>query len=399
MSLPRPQRPPPLIAPKDAIRLLAAMSMMVFLIWAMTRVQNPRTWSWVENMNSQPTPDATAAPATETTDLPADLNPRFTQAYLSQIVGLLSLTPNPNVPPGRAGLTLSTVYGFEHIPWPERPAAVVKTPAGAPRALVPSQEILRGAIDRKGFLTDDPDEADFNNARRKGDADARYHLLDLATTVSPQDIAKNARTDVRYSALLQKPPDYRGQVIRIQGQLRWLKTFELSRDTIPGVKFVYEGLITVGSDAYWVMFPELPPGLPPSSEWNNLYVHDVTFNGYFLKVLLAENAKGKFPFPVLIGRTLELAPALAGTSFESGFWTLVIVAGTAALLLGIVFWLHGLGERRYAARLAAVRARTKLESGGAASADPANPPLPFEGIEENAEAPGRGNGWPQPSDN
>jgi hypothetical protein len=362
-------------------------------------VQNPRTWSWVENMNSQPSPAAAAAPANETTDLPADLNPRFTQAYLSQIVGMLSLTPDPTVPAARAGLTLSSVYGYEHIPWPERPAAAAKAPPpGAARALAPSREILEGAIDRKGFLTDDPDESDYTNARRKGDADARYHLIELAATASEQDLARIARTDVRYTALLQKPNDFRGQVFHIQGQLRWLKTFELSRDTIPGVKFVYEGLVTVGPDAYWVMFPELPPGLPPRSEWNNLYVHDVSFSGYFLKVLLAENAKGKFPFPVLIGRTLELPPAVASTTFASGFWTLAIVAGTAALILGIVFWLHGLGERRYAARLAAVRERARLEGADSTTTGTAAP-NPFEGVDENAEPQRRGNNWPQPSDN
>jgi hypothetical protein len=296
-------------------------------------------------------------------------------------------------------LTLSSVYGYEHIPWPERPVVAAKAPPrGAARALTPSREILDGAIDRKGFLTDDPDESDYTNARRKGDADARYHLIELAATASVQDLARIARADVRYTALLQKPNDFRGQVLRVQGQLRWLKTFELSRDTIPGVKFVYEGLITVGPDAYWVMFPELPPGLPPGSEWNNLYVHDVSFSGYFLKVLLAENAKGKFPFPVLIGRTLELPPAVAGTTFASGFWTLAIVAGTAALILGIVFWLHGLGERRYAARLAAVRARGRLESPDATSTGtPA--PNPFEGTDEIADPDRRGNNWPQPSDN
>jgi hypothetical protein len=401
MSLTRNKKPtpPPLLASRDAVRLLAALSMMVFLLWAMKRTGDPHMWSWVENVNRKPEPAPSATE--EKAQSPAKTDVSYAQqACITQAVGLLALIPNPCVPPARIGPAISTVSSFEYLPWPELPTPQAVRQGAARHAPVPSAEILSLAIDNKGFLTDDPDEVNYANALRKGDADARYHLLELAVDARLEDLAQDARSDVRHSALLRKPNDYRGQVIHVQGQLRWLRTFELSRDSIPGVKFVYEGLITAGPDAYWVLFKDLPKGMPPASEWNKLYVHDATFNGYFLKVLLTKDEKTNrtVEFPLLVGRALELPPVAEGKSFSSGFWTLAIIVAGAALVLGLVFWLHTVGERRYAARLAAVRERAK-QAAEEASASGAAGNSSDENQTDGPESPNQRNGWPAPSDN
>ncbi len=353
MPLPRPNPPPPLFAPKDVLRLVAALSMMVLLVFAIGRFKNPRTWLWVEQTKRPST-------AAQEPEIAPSASPLYRQALISQAIGFYALTPNPFTPIAFMALGAEGVASFEHVPLPVRP------PPSGRHAPPPDGNILDLAIDRKGFLTDDPNESDYNNALKKGDADARYHLFELAAVANAADLAQDARRDVRYTALMQKPQDYRGDVIHIQGQLRWLRTFELTRSTIPGVTHFYEGLITVGPDGYWALFKDLPAGLPPAAQWNNLYVHDVGFDGYFLKVLLAKNSKGAIPFPLLIGRTLVLPPPEAESSLEASFWTLLIVVGGAGLVLSVIFWLHGLSERRYAARLAAVRAKAqaaRLESG------------------------------------
>jgi hypothetical protein len=185
----------------------------------------------------------------------------------------------------------------------------------------------------------------------------------------------------------------------VQGQLRWLRTFEVKRNTIPGVSFFYEGVISIGPDAYWVLFKDLPPGLPPAAQWNKLFVHDVRFNGYFLKVLRATNAKGSVTFPLLIGRTLEVPVAGEDSSLESSFWMLAAAVAGGGLVLGMVFWLHGLSERRYAARLAALRAKREAEPQEAGTPGVAENAAPNDNNPSDARTEPRLNGRHRQSEN
>jgi hypothetical protein len=286
------------------------------------------------------------------------------KAYLHQAVSFLAL-PAGAMPltPGRVagdvGLALHAYEALPPDPLPPLPPAPEPAPGVKRFAPTPAPAVLRGAYDRKGFLVDEDGDLSAANLLRRADADARYHLFELVGLAKVDELVKDARTDVRHSALIAKPDEYRGQVIGILGQVRWIKVFEMKRQ-LPGVKTMYQALITVGTDPYWVMFPDLPQGLPPETEWNQLYLHDVAFHGYFYKVLLAENEKGKtFAFPVLVGRTLEMPPPAEVLPLDRYLWIVLMAVGGAGVVLAGLFWWHGLGERRYLARMAALRARVK----------------------------------------
>ncbi len=395
MPLTHRRRPTPLPPPlpgRDFLRLLSAFTLMVLILWAMTRVGNPRTWSWVTAMqpskpaDKQPSQFQPEALPKEKSEPPEDLNPQYTQTVIGQAVACFAMGPNPFAPVLRVSGHLGVVHGLEFVPRP-----VIEPPAPVkPRrhAWTADPAELIGAYDKKGFLVDDPNDDSHANVMRRGDARARYHLLDLACHTSDADLASDAKTDFRYSALLAKPADYRGEILRIEGQLRWLRTFELQKDRIAGEEFVYEGLMTVGTDAYWVLFKDLPKGLPPKSEWANLYVHEVRFNGYFYKALQAEGDKKTVSVPCLIGRTIQLPSPVASTPFEYSLLTLLAVVGGAGAVMGVFFWLHGRGEKRHAAKLAAARERARANR----VEEPSFP------TDDGGVAPRRA-GWREPSEN
>jgi hypothetical protein len=337
--------------------------MFVFVLWAMGKAKNPRTWLWLTGGRGagdvQPAPTG-AVPGGEKQRPPSP--PRGPSAevrfYAGQLAGFLALGAEPTLTPDGVRLRALGVLGQEHVP--EAPAAA-EQPAAGQRAPVANPEFLRGALDRREFLLENP--ADPDNVLYARDADARYYLLELARDANPADLAADARRDVRYTALLEKPQDYRGQVIHVQGDLLWVTHFELKR-SVPGLPHVYQGLLLAEPTGrpVWLLFPELPPGLPPEAQWSRLYLNGVRFDGYFLKVLRAEDPKEKgkqLYFPVLVGRTLTLAaPAV---EMETGLsWPFVLIVGGGILgVFAMAAWLYRRSERRYEAKLARLRAQAE----------------------------------------
>jgi hypothetical protein len=249
---------------------------------------------------------------------------------------------------------------YEHLPFDFQTRREAAVPRG--QAPVPQSEWLRGARDREPFLVEDP--LDVDNEKWRADADARYYLIELVRRTKAQNLTAAARSDVRHTALLEKPEEYRGELIHIEGELLWVKTFELKRAGT-GLPHIYEGLIEAGGRRpYWILFTELPAGFPPEDAWSRLSLHGVHFNGYFLKVLRTDNPeprlKAKFLyFPVLVGKTVELPAPTPGWALRPLLWTILPVFGAIVVVVLVLSWLYRRGERRYLAKMEEVRQRAR----------------------------------------
>jgi hypothetical protein len=181
------------------------------------------------------------------------------------------------------------------------------------RAPYPSLKSLEGAADLEPFLTP-PDDAPpelQKAAKALRDAEARYHLLQLAKDAISGSLESDARRDVRYQALVQKPNDYRGELIHITGDLISIsEPMELKRK-VPGMEVCYVGLMATDQPdhQYLVLFTDLPSGLPEPARWSQLYLKQVQAAGYYYKVAKFTRREGKtrsWMLPVLVAKTIHL---------------------------------------------------------------------------------------------
>ncbi|MFT3880183.1 MAG: hypothetical protein QM703_11050 [Gemmatales bacterium] len=178
------------------------------------------------------------------------------------------------------------------------------------------------------------------SAKAQLDAQARYHLLTLAKDAVPHALESDGRTDIRYSALLQKPHVYRGEVVRIQGDLIWLSEPMEIHGKLPGIEVVYQGLMADDQTGhqFLVLFMDLPPGMPKNqSQWSQLYLRNVLFSGYFYKVVKYTNSKGKsWMLPVLVGKS-PILPDVVGESTDwFNLFTIFLAMAIPVVLIALI---------------------------------------------------------------
>jgi hypothetical protein len=206
-----------------------------------------------------------------------------------------------------------------------------------------------------------------------------YDLLVLHARKMPSAaLRKAARRDLTFAHLFG--PDrakYRGQVVHVEGQLRWLLRSdppESVREFGEPITDLYEGWVHLnhyGGVFVCVLFTELQPGLKPAEVLNV----PVAFDAYFFKRIsyeTRETPKTTRLAPLLIGRTItpRPEPADAGT-----LWAVpgAVLAGTLGLAGGAigaglaVAWWFRREDRKVRARLRLARP--------AAFADAEPPPL------------------------
>jgi hypothetical protein len=353
------QPPPPLLRLRDVVRLVMLGIVMLLLVFVAHKASRPQTWRWVQGLGVPPDEQAKiASPAA-----PSEAQALALQLQGGQAAAYFASFTAPLPTPLNADAALAFPLHLEHVPLPEH---IVTRRAESRRAPLPDFAVLAGAVDRELFLLDHAittEESPENrtNERKRRDADARYHLLELAHGANAADLVADARSGVRYSSLVEKPMEFRGELIRVAGDLLWIKHFELTRQ-VPGLPHAYLGVVAFGrpDQAYWILFTDLPPGMPPEKEWSELYLRDVRFAGYFHKVLKVDHPREKgvkLYVPVLVGKSVELS----GKGEERWeFPLLATVSGIAAFLLLallVVLWLRR-GDRSHAERLAAIRARS-----------------------------------------
>ena len=160
-------------------------------------------------------------------------------------------------------------------------------------------------------------------------------LLDRARETPPDRLAKDARRDVFYTHLWERPDLYRGVPVHLEGTL--LKVVPHPKvDPVfsPKEKLVEAWFTTPESRPlpYVAMIEDVPPGLPIGADLNER----VAFDGYFLKLLRYVAGDADRAAPLLIGRLRRLSadgtPAVpAAPAAGKPSWNLPVILVVAAL--------------------------------------------------------------------
>ncbi len=207
----------------------------------------------------------------------------------------------------------------------------------------------------KGFfpsITDD-DEAELM---------AYYDFLAVASRTPLESFARGARTDVSYAQLIKHPAEFRGEVIRLEGTLKGLREHTAPKMVqLAGIPTLYEAWIfdeTIGVRPVCVVLTELPEGLKPAKKMTE----QVTVDAYFFKkgdYEAPDTKEGQRRVaPLLVGRTLRVAPRKAAP--DGGLGDVLLVGGMSFLLLtGFAVFVFTLwyrrNDRRVLERLKAAR--------------------------------------------
>lgn len=239
-------------------------------------------------------------------------------------------------------------------------AAVATQPRRTP---FPDTEVLRGAVDREGFLVENeglllPQP---KNERMRQDADARYHLLLLAATTPAEWLAADATTPLNHAQTLAEAPAIRGALCRVTGDLIAVAPLELKRDAVAGLQHAYQGVVTLADarERVLVLFTEWPKTWPPAKELSPQLPLKIELPGWFLKVgrvTSPSEAHAPLELPVVVGRLPRVLPTPPAPTADLP-WVFAIMAGPVLLLLAGAWWWHRRLDRPYQARLAAARER------------------------------------------
>jgi len=334
---------PPLVTPRRLITVTLLLTSVVVILVAQASFGRPRMWRWAMTEEVVQTGEPTI--------LKSSLPDGPSQAFLSELLRAVSYFAEAGDNIGSPGLACGaslTHESAEFVPLPE--ASLAKPARHAP---YPDRKLLSGAADGEPFLIPSNDALPELQASAKalGDAQARYHLLQLAREAQPGSLEADGSKNVRYQALKQKPQDYRGELISVSGTLISIGApFELQQK-IPGLDFCYLGVLAADApkQSYLLFFIDLPERLTKNqTDWQQLYLHDVQFTGYFYKVARFQENGKKEPWmlPVLVGKSLRLP---AQTTATEGWFNIVTVFVVMALpVLTIAIFLPRFFQRREA---------------------------------------------------
>lgn len=381
------RRPERLFRGSELPRLMTMIVMLGVLYMLIDRAQDTSTWTalvgkstaedsstihaedFPENQQSQPPKkQPRQKPAKAPTAAPPPVETRRTETVAAAPAAEASKAePLPadaalvETPPPEARAAKPPIV---EAPTAETPAAEAAPPEAAPAADglaadVPPPEAAevepppaKAPVDEAADVPNDLDPAEQEAAKREFEAvfdketlspfemPAYWRLYKWAKSQSPQAMRARGRRDLLFTHLWERPAQYRGQLIRLHLlHLRRILSYELPADVHPGVHRVYEGwgfTDESGTNFYLVVFPELPKGMPLGPD-----VHeDVTFTGYFLKLMpyVAVDAKQR-GVPLLIGRVIWHPAAKAAQSKGAEWQWGLMIGGAVIALLVLLQWL------------------------------------------------------------
>ena len=153
---------------------------------------------------------------------------------------------------------------------------------------------------------------------------------------APRELAADARRDVFYTHLWERPELYRGVPVHLEGTAKVLP-HEVNPGFTPRAKLFEAWFVTPENRPfpYVVMFEDAPAGLPVGHDLNQR----VTFDGYFLKLLRYQAGDADRAAPLLVGRLRRLAadgtpaPPVPRPAADAGKgrWNLTVAAVLGAL--------------------------------------------------------------------
>ncbi len=140
-------------------------------------------------------------------------------------------------------------------------------------------------------------------------------LLERARETKPADLDAQAHRDVLFTHLWDRPDQYRGVPVHIEGTALRMITYEVSPTFTPQRR-LYEAWITTAESQrfpYCCVFEDLPAGFPIGPNISEF----VSFNGYFLKKLAYVAGDKPRGAPLLIGK-LGWRPQASDRAFAPG---------------------------------------------------------------------------------
>ena len=190
-----------------------------------------------------------------------------------------------------------------------RDVAAAAGPAGKapPAAPDPADAIIAGPTDR------DKEEAEAAREEFQAIEDKTplkreemvpyWRLVRWSQRESFESLERRAMRDASFADIYQRPAKYRGKLLRLRAHLRQTVSHDdIDSRAAPGVKRIYE-LRAWNSDSqpysYILVTTQLPRGMPEGPK----VAEEITFVGYFLKLMAYEDHEGKHrATPLLIGR-------------------------------------------------------------------------------------------------
>jgi len=155
------------------------------------------------------------------------------------------------------------------------------------------------------------------NARENYDEAMAYrYTLTFARGVPSDLLRTKSRKDLSFTALYERPSDYRGDLVHMEGRLKKLEPFHTKRadDLLwnEGIKKTYEAWIfpEESTNPICVVFSELPAGIEPSPKNDFRVDYGIECDAYFFKIYrypVEESGKKKYrDAPLFLGRSFTV---------------------------------------------------------------------------------------------
>jgi hypothetical protein len=131
-------------------------------------------------------------------------------------------------------------------------------------------------------------------------------LLKHARETTPAELAVQARRDILFTHLWERPEPYRGVPIHLLGTAIRVLTYESKLSPTGRLYEAWIGTHESQYHPYVCIFEDLPQGFPIGPNISER----VVFNGYFLKLMKYQAGDVERAAPVLIGRVGWTAPTV-----------------------------------------------------------------------------------------
>ena len=312
----------------DLFRLVAMIGMLCIILMTAMQMRESSMWRWVvrrwEVSNGAEADEALrqsnierqrlavkgkdGAPLIEPAALPKAVDP-----LLVKVVGPAGIEPAAGEPAAVATAAIATPKRSE---------------------LDPSEKQL---LDNELLLIEDKTHLD---GLEMG---SYWRLLSWVKDQSTAELGQRARRDVLFTHLIQRPSQYRGELIHLKLNLKRSIRFEAGVNRL-GVKWLYEawgGTSDSHSYPYCIVFTDWPKGMPLGEGIDE----EVTVDGYFLKHMRYESRDEKIRFaPLIVGRlNWHENPSQSGGSKQvnSNFIWIGVLVGMGAVVLGLGVWMFG----------------------------------------------------------
>ncbi len=174
---------------------------------------------------------------------------------------------------------------------------------------------------------------------------AYFHLLRKVQQELPEDLKTRARFNPKFNDFYQYASKYRGELVRVELNVRRIDRYEVNEENAAGLKEVYELWGWTEEAKAWLYYgivPELPKGMKTGPVEER-----VTLVGYFFKLQGYRPGDAKpgdrsMVAPAIIGRIVWKPPAPPA---KEPWWMWAAVSGVVVLIVGFLA-VRILGMRR-----------------------------------------------------